>query len=141
MIHPMPGDGTASPRSGDPWGRADVEVWLKAAFREMPFTAIYAPRGNTLQSMDRNKPSATFDIVAFSGTVLGDKSDERKVVLIWARATAAREAGDWSIAEFCRERGWNRRTFDRRRIRACERIAAAKNAVDCRYVGNSPPGD
>ena len=134
MIHPLGGNGADSPQSGDPWGRADVELWLKAAFRELPFTGVYAPRGNTLVSTNTNKPSATFDIVAFSGTVLGDRSDERKAVLIWARSIAAREAGDWSIAEFCREKNWNRRTFDRRRVRACEKIAAAKNAVDCRYV-------
>ncbi|MCP1538999.1 hypothetical protein J2W79_004056 [Methylorubrum extorquens] len=36
------------PRSTVPWTRADVELWLKAAFRAMPSPPIYAPRGNTL---------------------------------------------------------------------------------------------
>lgn len=137
MINPIAPAGSDPPTSGDPWGRGDVEMWLKAAFRLMPFTAIYAPRGNTLQSIDKDKPSATFDILAFTGTVLGDRSDDRKIILIWARSLAARETGDGSIAEFCRAKGMNRRTFDRRRIRACERVAAAKNAIDCRYVPNA----
>ncbi|WHQ72545.1 hypothetical protein [Methylorubrum extorquens] len=57
-----------------------MERWLKAAFRAMPFTPIYAPRGNTLQAATPEVPDATFDIVAFSGTVLGDKSDDRAKV-------------------------------------------------------------
>lgn len=116
-------------RNADSWTRGDVERWLKAAFRSMPFTPIYAPRGNTLQSAAGDVPDATFDIVAFSGTVLGDKSEERQVVLLWARATATQGEVGGSIAEFCRRTRWSRATFDRRRIKACERIAAAKNAA------------
>jgi hypothetical protein len=59
----------------------DIKRWLKAAFRAMPFTPIYAPRGNTLQSAAGAVPDPTFDIVAFSGTVLGDKSEDRKAVI------------------------------------------------------------
>lgn len=29
---------------------ADVDLWLEAAFRTMPSTPIYAPRGSTLQA-------------------------------------------------------------------------------------------
>ncbi|OHV16381.1 hypothetical protein BK022_12625 [Methylorubrum extorquens] len=107
-----------------------MERWLKAAFRAMPFTPIYAPRGNTLQSAAGDVPDATFDIVAFSGTVLGDKSEDRKAVLVWARAMATKGQVGGSIAQFCREMDWERSTFDRRRIRACERIAVAKNEFD-----------
>ncbi|CAO4135288.1 hypothetical protein [Methylorubrum extorquens] len=106
-----------------------MERWLKAAFRAMPFTPIYAPRGNTLQAATPEVPDATFDIVAFSGTVLGDKSDDRKAVLVWARSMATHGEVGGSIAEFCRRTRWSRATFDRRRIKACERIAAAKNAA------------
>ncbi|MEN3208627.1 hypothetical protein PUR23_01095 [Methylorubrum populi] len=117
------------PRSAVPWTRADVEVWLKAAFRAMPSTPIYAPRGNTLQAAAGDVPDATFDIVAFSGTVLGDKSEDRQVVLLWARAMATHGEIGGSIAEFCRRTRWSRATFDRRRIKACEKIAAAKNTT------------
>lgn len=116
-------------RSGNPWTRADVELWLKAAFRAMPFTPIYAPRGNTLHAVQAEVPDATFDMLAFSGTVLGDKSDDRQAVLVWARAMATNGEVGGSIAEFCRRTRWSRATFDRRRIKACEKIAAAKNAT------------
>lgn len=116
-------------RSGNPWTRADVELWLKAAFRAMPFTPIYAPRGNTLHAVQAEVPDATFDMLAFSGTVLGDKSDDRQAVLVWARAMATNGEVGGSIAEFCRRTRWSRATFDRRRIKACERIAAAKNTT------------
>ncbi|BAU91178.1 hypothetical protein MPPM_2573 [Methylorubrum populi] len=123
-----PPEGPAPPqRSANPWTRADVERWLKAAFRAMPSTPIYAPRGNTLQAAAGDVPDATFDIVAFSGTVLGDKSEDRQVVLLWARAMATQGEVGGSIAEFCRRTRWSRATFDRRRIKACERIAAVKN--------------
>lgn len=116
-------------RTAEPWTRADVERWLKAAFRAMPLTPIYAPCGNTLQAAAGDVPDATFDIVAFSGTVLGDKSEDRQVVLLWARAMATKGGVGGSIAEFCRRTRWSRATFDRRRIKACERIAAAKNTT------------
>lgn len=116
------------PRSATPWTRADVEMWLKAAFRAMPYTPIYAPRGNTLHAVQAEVPDATFDMLAFSGTVLGDKSEDRQAVLVWARAMATHGEVGGSIAEFCRRTKWSRATFDRRRIKACEKIAAAKNA-------------
>lgn len=116
----------------EPWTCADVERWLKTAFRAMPYTPIYAPRGNTLKSADQDQPSATFDIVAFTGTVLGDRSDERKILLIWARAIVTEGEIGGSIAQFCEARGMKRRTFDRQRVRACERIATEKNRIDGR---------
>lgn len=118
------------------WTADDVGRWLITGFREMTFRPVYAPSGNTLISVNTplapSAPSATFDIVAFAITVLGKKSDECRAVLVWARSVAAREAakGDWSIAEFCREHRWERRTFDRRRQRACAKIALAKNIAD-----------
>ncbi|APX84757.1 hypothetical protein BV511_08555 [Methylorubrum extorquens] len=93
----------------------------------MPSTPIYAPHGNTLQAATGDVPDATFDIAAFSGTVLGDKSEDRQVVLLWAEALATHGEISGSIAEFCRRIRWSRATFDRHRIKACERIATAKN--------------
>ncbi|BAQ43989.1 MULTISPECIES: hypothetical protein [Methylobacterium] len=109
-----------------------MERWLKVAFRQMPFTPIYAPRGNTLTSASTKVPSATFDMIAFTGTVLGDRSEERRALLIWARAIVTEGDIGGSIAAFCREMGWKRRTFDRRRHRACLKVAAAKNEMDRR---------
>ena len=120
------------PRPAVPWTRADVELWLKAAFRAMPSTPIYAPRSNTLQAAAGDVPDATFDIVAFSGTVLGEKSEDRQVVLLWARAMATHGELGGSIAEFCRRTRWSRATFDRCRIKACEKIAVAKNTAGAR---------
>lgn len=115
--------------SSEPWTCADVERWLKTAFRAMPYTPIYAPRGNTLRSAVMDQPSATFDIVAFTGTVLGDRSEERKILLIWARAIVTEGEVGGSIAQYCTARGMKRRTFDRKRLRACQHIADEKNKM------------
>ncbi|MCJ2102429.1 hypothetical protein [Methylobacterium sp. E-046] len=123
-------EGPDPPR--EPWTCADVERWLKTAFRAMPYTPIYAPRGNTLKSVDHDQPSATFDIVAFTGTVLGDRSEERKILLVWARAIVTEGEIGGSVAQFCQARDMKRRTFDRKRVRACEKIAAEKNKIDGR---------
>lgn len=136
MLHQIPQAHTAVPPVATAWTVEDVERWLIAGFREMLFRPVYAPGGNTLLSVNTpispSAPSATFDIVAFAPTVLGKGSRECLAVLTWARSLAARDTakGDWSIAEFCREKGWPRRTFDRRRLRACQKIALAKNIAD-----------
>ncbi|MCJ2068122.1 hypothetical protein MKK75_04735 [Methylobacterium sp. J-030] len=127
---PAPQEGRNPPR--EPWTCADVERWLTTAFRAMPYTSIYAPRGNTLQSVSANQPSATFDILAFTGTVLGDRSEERKILLLWARAIATEGEVGGSIAQFCGAWDMKRRTFDRKRVRACERVVAEKNRLDGR---------
>lgn len=116
----------------EPWTCADVERWLKTAFRAMPYTPIYAPRGTTLRSATPDQPSATFDILAFTGTVLGERSDDRKILLVWARAIVTEGSVGGSIAQFCTATGLRRRTFDRRRLRACERIAVEKNRIEGR---------
>lgn len=136
MLHQIPQADTAVPPVATAWTVDDVERWLIAGFREMLFRPVYAPGGNMLLSVNTplspSAPSATFDIVAFAPTVLGKKSKECLAVLTWARSLAARDTaqGDWSIAEFCREKNWPRRTFDRRRLRACQKIALAKNIAD-----------
>lgn len=118
--------------SGTPWTSADVELWLVTAFRAMPYTAVFAPRGHTLKAVDPNTPDATFDIVAFTGTVLGATSRERQVLLLWARAKASRGEIGGSVSAYCDARGWKRRTFDRIRTRAACRVARAKNEADQR---------
>lgn len=133
-----PADGPEPPAPA--WTCRDVERWLKVAFRQMPFTPIYAPRGNTLTSAASEKvPSATFDMIAFTGTVLGDRSLERRALLIWARAIVTEGDIGGSIASFCREMRWDRRTFDRRRHRACRKVAAAKNDLDRGSASATPP--
>lgn len=119
------------------WTAGDVEVWLVAAFRAMPYAGVFAPsaRASTLRTAAGETPSATFDILAFSGTVLGERSPERRALLFWARLRATRGEMGESVAEFCREMRWPRSTFELRRRRACERVAAAKNAAAGRDVG------
>ncbi|GJD85461.1 hypothetical protein [Methylobacterium haplocladii] len=100
----------------------------------MPFTPVFAPRGNTLKTCNPDQADATFDIVAFTGTVLGDKSKERLALLFWARVNGTRGEIGSSVSEFCREMDWSRSRFEKTRRRACERVVAAKNTIDCRYV-------
>lgn len=127
------------PAGPDPprWTCADIERWLITAFRVMPTAAIYAPRGNTLTVTRGETPSATFDIVAFTGTVLGDRSDERLAVLTWARSKATKGEIGGSVAALCVEKGWKRSTFEKRRRRACIRVAEAKTQEDAAARGNS----
>lgn len=120
------------PDPPEPWTRADIERWLIVAFRAMPYVPIYAPRGSTLASANRNLPSSTFDILAFSGTVLGEDSRDRFVLLLWARARATEGSVGGSISQYCLGRGINRRTFDRQKNKACLRIVEAKNKADGR---------
>jgi hypothetical protein len=51
--------------------------------------AIFVAPGNTLKPVDPNRPSATFDILAFARTVLGKGSDELCAVTTWSRIRAA----------------------------------------------------
>ena len=121
-------DHAGSDRSA--WTYRDVERWLKAGSAAMLHTAILAPGGSTLRAVNGPTPSATFDMIAFTGTVLGERSVERQALLVWARAKVSKGEMGGSIAQFCAAQGWNRSTFELRRRRACERVAAAKNAAD-----------
>ncbi|ACL58156.1 hypothetical protein [Methylobacterium nodulans] len=91
-------------------------------------TSIVTGLGDALLSAAPDRPSASFDILAFAHTVLTDK-DEFLALTTYARIRAAGGDAEASIAEWCREKGWQERTFHRRRVRACERLAAAKNAA------------
>lgn len=121
------------PKGLDPpggWTARDIERWLIIPMRALRETVIMAGAGNTLASVDPNRPSATFDILAFARTVLGTGSTELLAVTAWARIKAGLGDPDASIAEWCRLKGWEERTFHRRRIRACQKIAEAKNRAD-----------
>lgn len=64
----------------EPWTCANVERWLKTAFRAIPYTLIYALGGNTLRSAAAEQPSATFDSLARTRAVLVDGIPEKAVV-------------------------------------------------------------
>ncbi|MGN8092830.1 hypothetical protein [Methylobacterium sp. 22177] len=118
---------------------ADVERWLVAAFMAFTSSGIFSVRPNRLQPNDPEEMRATFDWIVFSAEVLGRDSEERIALLTWARAKARRrikrhrrlrllkDVPGGSITDHCREFGIWRRTFDRRRKRACERLAEAWN--------------
>lgn len=114
-----------------PWTIKDVERWLLTPMRELKQGhSIFCAPGEALIPVEPNRPSATFDILAFARTVLGKGSDELRAVTIWSRIRADGGDIEASIAEWCREMGWDERTFHRRRKRGCERIAAAKTRAD-----------
>lgn len=118
------------PPAREPWTVADIERWLIMPMRQLRETSIFAGANNALYSADPSRPSATFDIIAFARTVLGKGSEELLTVTTWARIMAGGGDPDTSIAAWCREKGWQERTFHRRRRRACARITAEKNRVD-----------
>lgn len=131
---PLPPERTPSEPDPPRWTCADVERWLVAAFVLLPDAPIYSPRRNVLKAAVLNVAPSTFDWIAFSSDVLGRSSPERLALLTWARVEAGkrmkraglvRTVPGGSVQDFCREFNIPRKTFDRRRRRACERIAAA----------------
>jgi len=119
------------PDPPEPWTIKDVERWLLTPMRELRqgHSLVINP-GNVLAPVEPDRPSATFDILAFARTVLGKGSDELTAVITWARIRAEDRDIDASIAEWCLAWGWSERSFHRRRKRGCERIAAAKTRAD-----------
>lgn len=94
------------------------------AFRQLPGVAVYSPQPNVLQAALPDQPRpADFDLVALSAHYLSRNSDERRYLLAWASARAAGR----SIREECRERGWPRENFRRKRHKACRIIAESLN--------------
>ncbi|ACL59131.1 conserved hypothetical protein [Methylobacterium nodulans ORS 2060] len=119
------------PERADPlpaWTAKDIERWVIIPLRLLRESAIATGPGAALLSADLERPGASFDILGLARTVLTDK-DELLALKTYARIRAAGGDAEASIAEWCREKGWNERTFHRRRVRACERLAAAKNAA------------
>ncbi|MFB0490212.1 hypothetical protein ABIE45_002798 [Methylobacterium sp. OAE515] len=117
----------------------DIERWLVAAFMAFTGAGIFSVRANRLQPVDPGEMAATFDWIVFSAEILGRDSPERMALLTWSRAKARRrikrhrrlrllkDVPGGTITDYCREFGIWRRTFDRRRKRACERLAEAWN--------------
>lgn len=112
---PAPGD--------EQWTAALVAVELIAAFRLFPHTAIFSPHRNALEPVRPDIPAAPLNFVLATAKYLRWDSDERLMLLTWARAKAS---GD-SIRDICRQQGWSRNTFERRHKAACRTIAAGLN--------------
>jgi hypothetical protein len=125
------------------WTGADVERWLVAAFMAFTGAGVFSVPSRLLPADPREMP-ATFDWISFSAEILGSASPERIALLTWARAKARRrirrhrrlrllrEVPGGTVTDYCHEVGVQRRTFDRRRKRACERLAEAWNEQSMR---------
>ena len=70
---------------------------------------------------------APLDLITRSEQILGRASDERRAVLVWARAKATKGEVGGSVRAYCIETGTDLQTFNRRRKRACARIAEVLN--------------
>jgi hypothetical protein len=102
-----------------PWTAEHVCLRMIEAFKALPHVPIYSPRSNVLQTaLDQARP-ADLDLIALSALYLKDHEEERLFLLTWARARAAGR----SVRELCREHGWPRETFKRKRKKACLIIA------------------
>jgi len=94
------------------------------AFRQLPRVPVYSPRENLLQpALPRTARPAELDLISLSARYLSRNSDERRFLLAWASARASGR----SIREECRERGWPRENFRRKRHKACRIIAECLN--------------
>ena len=119
---------------------SDVRRWLVAAFMALPTTPIFSARTGEGTLMNPNTAPGTFDWIGFSGQILGQKSRARLFLLTWARCEARRIAiarnmsnppGGGTIADYCREAGVDRRTFNRTVDRCCNLIAKRVNEQGC----------
>lgn len=115
----------------------DVRRWLVAAFMALPTTPIYSARVGVGVLLNPDTAPGTFDWLAYSAQVLGRESRARRYLLTWARCEARRIAiardmpnppGGGTIADYCREMGIDRRTFNRTVDRCCNLLAATWNA-------------
>lgn len=118
----------------------DVERWLIAGFIAFTGAAVFSARCGRLEQTGVHAAPGTFDWITFSAEVLGRGSAERLALLTWARSKARRrirrhrglralkDVPGGTVTDFCEEAGWVRCTFDRRRKRACLRLADAWNS-------------
>lgn len=131
--------------AGD-WTAAAIAEAAIEPFRALPDIPIYSPRRGEMVPSNLRHDGACIDIIAASAQILGRVSDERRALLVWGRAMARRRIRQdrrlrlvcsvpgGSVSDHCRKAGVCRRTFERRRIRACERIAGEMNQVGCKDV-------
>ena len=105
----------------------------------LPTTPIFSARSGEATLLNPHAAPGTMDWIAFSALVLGRGSQARRYLLTWARCEARRIAiardmpnppGGGTVADYCREMGIKRRTFDRTVDRCCNLLAAAWNARD-----------
>lgn len=110
----------------------DVRRWLVAFFVELPNAPVYSARSGQASFVDLAKSPSGLDWPAFTAVILGARSRERLWVLTSARCEARRLAlsrnlpnppAGGTVAEFCREAGIRRTSFDRTVSAALERLA------------------
>jgi hypothetical protein len=119
----MPGHATGL----EEWTAERVCDRLIACFRALPTTGIYSPQ---LNGLVQGSPVYVRDItplefIQLTARYIPRRAD-RLAVLTWARAKAG--IGAPAVAEACRELGWPKSTFERRRRAAAAIIAAGLNA-------------
>lgn len=117
----------------------DVERWLIALFMTLTDTPVFSARTRRIEPTSPNIAPGPLFWLEFATAVLGAGSPELVALLTWARAKARRrikrhrrlrllkDVPGGTITDHCTEFGVNRRTFDRQRKRACERVADAWN--------------
>jgi hypothetical protein len=109
-----------------PWTLERVRAEMVAAARQKPASAlVVSSKGEFIQALTGGG-AIEWDIVAAADYFVldhpapGQDSDDAKrdwkMLMEWARITALHQGQDTdvSLAEMCRERGWNRSTFKRR---------------------------
>ncbi|MFC6790597.1 hypothetical protein ACFQE0_13870 [Methylobacterium komagatae] len=117
----------------------DVERWLVAMFMTLTTTPIFSARPRHVEAVKPNVAPGPLFWLEFATVVLGAGTPELIALLTWARAKARRrikrhrrlrllkDVPGGTVTDHCVEFGVNRRTFDRQRKRACERVADAWN--------------
>lgn len=95
------------------------------AFRKLPSVPIVIPRGDVLQPARPIPRPAELDMITLSAQHLGRDSDERRFLLAWASARASGR----SVRDHCRQMGWPRETFQRKRKAACRLLAERLNSA------------
>lgn len=111
------------------WTAEAVGERLVAEFRAFPFTGFRSPRPGVLEPMGAGDLDATRPtLISLSALYLADpeRPHLRTHTLAWARAKAG--VGN-SIAQTCRDFGWDRSRLDDNRRLGCARMAAALNAA------------
>jgi hypothetical protein len=116
-----------SPLTTDPlprWTPDMVCERMIEAFRKLPKVPVYSPQANVLQTaLPRQARPADLDLISLSAHYLARNSEERRFLLAWASARASGR----SVREVCREMGWPRENFRRKRHKACKTIAERLN--------------
>jgi hypothetical protein len=93
------------------------------AFRKLPKVPVYSSSANLLQPALNHARPADLDLISLSAHYLARSSDERRFLLAWASARASGR----SVRAVCREMGWPRENFRRKRHKACRIIAERLN--------------